>query len=293
MSWQMAAVAALMRATRKRHFTDPAGGRVLLERAKGSSEPPRRVQRRVSMAVETIDGFEVYVVRPHETAAGEGPVVVYLHGGAFVNQIVEQHWDLLAEIAETLDVEVQVPVYGLAPQHTAAEALDLVTTVLERVAAAGRRPSYLVGDSAGGGLALLAAQHARRSTLTGMTLLAPWLDLTMANPEIPAVERRDPWLARAALHEVAEVWAAGTPLDDPRVSPLFGSLEDLPPIDLWVGTRDITLPDCRLLHAKAPGLVTYYEVPGALHVFPLLPVPEGRAARRQILGRMAESLGRS
>lgn len=285
----MAAVAAYMRLARKRHYADPRGGRALLDRPKGSHAPPRRVERRVSQARERVDGFEVYVVRPHRVAAGEGPAVVYLHGGAYVSEIVEQQWSLVADLAERVGVEVQVPIYGLAPHHHAAEALDLVLTVLARLAAT-RRPTYLVGDSAGGGLALLAAQHTEVTTVRGMTLMSPWLDLTMANPEIAAVERRDPWLARAALHEVAESWAAGTPLDDPRVSPLYGRLEGLPPIDLWVGERDITLPDCRLLRDRVGGPLAYHEEPGALHVYPILPVPEGRAARGQVLRRVAAAL---
>jgi len=54
-----------------------------------------------------------------------------------------------------------------------------------------------MGDSAGAGLALITAQQtSARETLAGLTLMAPWLDLIMANPEIDEVEPRDPWLSR-------------------------------------------------------------------------------------------------
>ncbi|HEY1133880.1 MAG TPA: alpha/beta hydrolase, partial [Nocardioides sp.] len=131
------------------------------------------------------------------------------------------------------------------------------------------------------------------SPLRGLTLMAPWLDLSMANPGIDAVERIDPWLARAALREVARVWAAGTPLDDPSVSPLFGATEGLPRVELWVGTRDVTQPDCRLLAQRLAGTgeVGYHEVEGAIHVFPILPVPEGRVAAAAMLGHVARDLG--
>ncbi|GAB3073658.1 alpha/beta hydrolase fold domain-containing protein [Nocardioides zeae] len=302
MSWQMTAIGALMRVTRKRSFADPEGGAALLARPKGSPVPPPAVARRVDVATEVVDGFDVYSLVRRGTPVGQRPVVVYLHGGAYVNEIVKQHWHLVARIADELDVEVQVPIYGLAPDHDAAEARALVATVLQRLVAGGRA-AYLMGDSAGGGLALIAAQDeveratasagARPSTLRGLTLIAPWLDLSMANPAVDAVERVDPWLARAALREVARVWAAGTPLDDPTVSPLFRSTEGLPRVELWVGTRDVTQPDCRLLaqHLAGTGEVGYHEVEGAIHVFPILPVPEGRRAVAEILGHVARDLG--
>lgn len=291
----MTAVGALMRATRKRRFTDPAGGAAMLARPKGDPSPPRAVTRALTVSSREVGGFPVVSLAPPGTPVGTGPVVVHLHGGAYVNEVVRQHWELAQAYAEGLGCEVLVPLYGLAPDHHAEHALAMVTALLE-LALAGR-PAYVSGDSAGGGLALLAAQHASpaaRGTLRGLGLLAPWVDLTMANPEIEAVERRDPWLARAALHEVARVWAAPWDVADPRVSPLHGDLAGLPPVDLWVGDRDVCLPDSRLLRDRllAAGVeVDYVEQPGALHVYPILPVPEGRAARRDLVGRAGERLG--
>lgn len=292
----MTALGALMRATRKRRFTDPLGGRAMLARPKGDPAPPRAVRRALEVTSREVAGFPVVSLVPPGARAGDGPVVVHLHGGAYVHQVVRQHWELARSHAATLGVEVLVPLYGLAPDHHADEALRLTTTLLDELAAAGR-PAYLSGDSAGGGLALLAAQHASaagRATLRGLGLLAPWVDLTMGNPEIEAAERRDPWLARAALHEVARTWAHPWPVDDPRVSPLRGDLAGLPPVDLWVGDRDVCLPDTRLLRdrlVEAGVEVDYVEQPGALHVYPILPVPEGRAARRDLVARAGRRLG--
>jgi monoterpene epsilon-lactone hydrolase len=295
MSWQMHAVGWLMRLTRRRRYADPDGGPALLARPKGPSEPPEKATTGLSVTRSELHGRPVYeVARAAVAADPTAAVVVYLHGGAFVNEIARQHWELVAELAQRLDVVVQVPIYGLAPDHHAAEAVELVATMLSRLEEQGRA-SYLMGDSAGGNLALVGAQQAAArgtSGPRGVTLVAPWLDLTMANPEIEALEPHDPWLARAALHEVARVWADGTPLTDPTISPLFGDFEGLPPVDLWVGTRDITLPDTRLLRDRlaAAGEVTYHEEPGAIHVYPLLPVPEGRAARSVLVEQVRRRL---
>jgi hypothetical protein len=59
-----------------------------------------------------------------------------------------------------------------------------------------------------------------------------------------------------------------------------------------VGTRDITLPDCRALRDRVgPGTeLTYHEEPGAIHVYPLLPVPEAKAGRAAIVEHLRKNL---
>ena len=63
---------------------------------------------------------------------------------------------------------------------------------------------------------------------------------------------------------------------------------------MWVGTRDIMLPDCRELGARMPAGAPFalHVQEGAIHDYPLLPTPEGRAARREIAARVAELLAR-
>ncbi|MEQ6900278.1 alpha/beta hydrolase fold domain-containing protein [Nocardioides sp. YIM 152588] len=295
MSWQMQAIGLYMRATRKRRFADPLGAERLLAEPKGSPEPPARAVDGLLVSMHDIAGFTAYAVTREDMAHYDVPTIVYAHGGAFVSEISGPHWQLIGQLAREVDAAVLVPIYGLAPQHTAREAHETMATIVDRGAAEGRT-MYLVGDSAGGNLALVAAQQAAARGVTavrGVTAMAPWLDLTMSNPEVDALEPHDPWLARAALHEVARVWADGTPLDDPRVSPLFGSFEGLPPIDLWIGDRDICAPDARLLRdalAAAGNDLTYHEQPGALHVYPLLPTPEGRRAREELVAHIRAAL---
>ncbi|MDC5698728.1 alpha/beta hydrolase [Intrasporangium calvum] len=295
-SWQMRGVGFYLRLTRRRAFATESAGEAMLARPKTSSAPSARLRRRLAVTTTQVGGFDVHTVRPREAGPGAvtAPVVVYLHGGAYCNEIVSQHWSLIADIAEEVNCEVQVPIYGLAPCHTGLEALAFVTSVLEGLAAEGR-PVHLVGDSAGGGLALLAAQAvAERPEITvlGVTAIAPWLDLTMSNPGIDAVEQVDPWLARPGLRPIARAWAGDCDLSDPRLSPIDGDLATLPPVDIWVGTRDITWPDCQLLRDRLPAasLAGYHEEADALHVTPLLPVPEGRVTRRAIIERLRQSV---
>jgi epsilon-lactone hydrolase len=112
-------------------------------------------------------------------------------------------------------VRVEVPLYGLAPQHTYREAYPLVHAVwreLTRETVPGG--VALAGDSAGGGLALGLAQEliadAGARSPDRLVLLSPWLDLTLGNPRIADYARSDPWLARPGLVEVGRAWAGTT-----------------------------------------------------------------------------------
>lgn len=292
MSWQMRAVSALMRLTRKRGFATEAGGRALLNRPKKPSAPPKGLAERCDVRHQTVAGFDVYVVTRNGGPTSHDVAVVYLHGGAFVNQIVKQQWGLIEDIAEQVGCEVHVPIYGLAPDHDWSQAQRLVDEVVTGLASQGRA-LCLVGDSAGGTLALLAAQRAAArgdSAVCRVTLLSPWLDLSLRNPAVQQVQRIDPWLALPGLRPMAHAWANGVPLPDPRLSPLYGELQGLPALDVWVGTRDITVVDCHTLRDRVATPISYHEEPGAIHVYPLLPVPEGRRARREIIAGIRASL---
>jgi acetyl esterase/lipase len=290
MSWQMKAIAAYLRLTRKPGFATAAAGAARLAEPKGPSAPPGRVTRHCDVTHTTVDTFDVYTVRPQRDNSVTAPpaTIIYLHGGAYVSEIQHPHWKLIAELATKLRCPVVTPIYGLAPDHHVERALDLMHAVLDTATAVG--PTYLVGDSAGGGLALsatLAWLESGRPAPRGLTLIAPWLDASLSNPAIDDVESTDPWLTRSGLAVCAQSWAGPVDINDPRVSPLFADLADVPSIDLYVGDRDITVADCRLLRDRLPAhRIGYHEQRGAVHVYPLLPTPEGSAARRELIAHI-------
>ena len=93
-----------------------------------------------------------------------------------------------------------------------------------------------------------------------------------------------------------EAWAGG---DDPRqfrLSPIFGSLAGLPPIHTYIGTHDVLYPDICRMHAlvtAAGSASALHVVDGGFHVYPLVPIPEGRQAVRDIIRRITEDPGPS
>lgn len=293
MSWQMHAFAAYGRFVRRpRTYATAASARSYMQRPKQSGEPPSWIarSRHYRVARHSVGGFTCYTVesRCFELTATSRGSVVYVHGGAYVSEIQSVHWKLVAAIADATGRPVHVPLYGLAPQHHAEEGIDFLQAALTRSTADGS--TYLAGDSSGAGLALAAAQTwigAAGVAPVGLTLISPWLDIALTNPAIAPIEKRDPWLGVPGLRECGKVWAGDLPLDDNRVSPIHGDLTNLPPIDLYVGDRDIFVADCRRLRdIVGHQRLDYHEQPGAIHDYPLLPVPEAKPARRNLMSRI-------
>jgi acetyl esterase/lipase len=251
--------------------------------------PPRLLPRGVGVSVDQDRGWPLYEVVGYGAVAHRR--IVYIHGGAWINQISLPHWQLVAELAAATGSRVLVPIYPLAPQGTAATVVPQVADLLKRLAAKyGAENVSVVGDSAGGQIALAAALLLRDAhvVLAHTVLISPALDLSLGNPSIDSVEPNDKRPVRPGLLAAADLWRDGLALDDPIASPLFGEMAGLGPLAVFAGTRDITHPDCELLVSKArtAGVPTvFHEAPGMVHGFPLLPIPEGRQARR-IMARL-------
>lgn len=189
-----------------------------------------------------------------------------------------------------------MPIYGLAPTHDHHAGAKFLTAVYrDLLGEFDATRITVIGDSAGGGLALAVAQSLPKSDLpqpSRLVLLSPWLDVTLSNPDIAAMEHKDPWLNRAPLADFAHAWANGTELDSAELSPINGPLHNLPPIEVFVGTHDIVYPDVvrlRELAAEAGNPITVQVVEGGIHVYVLAPVPEGTLARRRIVESLSVS----
>jgi epsilon-lactone hydrolase len=278
-----------LRGGKRRHSDVGRTRRHIVERAwrPASFAPPRRLARRADVSLRRHDGWPVYELAPRSAA----PVrhVLYLHGGSYVNEIVRSHWSFVGHLVATAPVAAVVPIYPLGASVGAAGTVAGATAIAaELVERAGPDGVVLMGDSAGGGLTLAVAQALRDHGLTAhrVVLISPWLDVATALPEQREIEPRDAMLAIPGLVECGRTYAAGLPLDDPRVSPIHGEMSGLPPLTVFSGTHDLVNPDSRRLcdACAAAGVpCDLVEAPGMPHVYPLMPTPEGRAARRQIV----------
>ncbi len=249
--------------------------------------PPKSLDRKVDLAVRRVCGWPVYDVIPKDVEPTRR--ALYTHGGAWIHEITPSHWRFIAELVAATQTVFTVPIYPLAPVGTAATVIPVITDLAaELLAAVGPERCVLIGDSAGGGMALAIAMQLRDRGLPApraTVLISPSLDLSFSNPQIAKIAPRDPFLGVPGLHVAARLWRGELPIDDPMVSPIYGDLTGLAPITMFSGTDDILNADATTLVELARGTnldVELHEAPGMIHVYPLLPIPEAKQARSTI-----------
>lgn len=198
--------------------------------------------------------------------------VMMVHGGAFVSTSVEHYVPYAAALSRFFQRPVVVYAYRLAPEHPFPAALDdslaVYQFLLERFAP---HKLAVIGDSCGGGigLSMLCELKDRKLPLPAAYAgLTPWLDLTMSGKAAVQDTGDDPFVCTEWIRARGLDYAADTPTDHPRVSPLFADLRDLPPLYFASGSQDITRDDSRraaALASEAGTSVVLDIAPGMIH----------------------------
>lgn len=223
----------------------------------------------------------------HMEAADETkPILLYIHGGAYLNNFADLHWKAMAEWAKATGCGIVTPNYPLLYRYTAVDAhplmLLLYKQLLEKYDA---KRIIIAGDSAGGGFALAFAQTLRDKGLpipAKLILISPWVGVIGGDDSI---QEHDTFLNAEVLRCVGKDWAKDIDPRTPMISPLYGDMNGLPPTELFTGTWEIFYTDIKALNEKmkAAGVeVNLHIAPKMGHVYPLWPCPEGKIARLKI-----------
>jgi acetyl esterase/lipase len=268
-------------------FSDPRATLRRIERLQQKPAPfapARSISRHVDVSFREVGGWSVYDVAPRSGA--QATRALFLHGGCYVFEIDRLHWRFVANLVRETGVTVTVPIMPLAPSGRASVVVDRAAALVDSlIAEVGASQVSLMGDSSGGGMALAVAMELRdrgRDPLKAIVLSAPWLDISGTDPMLAEIAPHDPWLAVPGTHAAGALYRGELPESDRRVSPIHGDLTSLGPITVFTGTRDIVHADALRLLAKAEkeGIPIEFHVgEGMIHNYPILPIPEGAAAR--------------
>ncbi len=229
-------------------------------------------------------------VRWVQPAGGQaGGVILYFHGGGFIAELRAVHDPLLAALGRAAGARGLMVDYRLAPEHPFPAAIDDCFAAWNFLLSSGIDPGriVMVGDSAGGNLAVVTAMRARDEGLpqpAGLVLLSPVLDLTFSGESIQRNDGRDPMFRAVSVRGLTQWYGKGVDLRDPRLSPLYGRLTGLPPALVVVGSSELLLDDSRRFVAQAPGakLSIWHDMP---HVFPAM---RGLAAGNRAIAEIGE-----
>jgi len=200
-------------------------------------------------------------------------VMLWLHGGAFMLGSAQSYRDFGARLARAAGVRVLLLDYRLAPEHPFPAALTDTGDALDWLEASGLGAPQLAigGDSCGGNLALAALQQRlgqNRPQPAALWLISPYLDLTHTGASIASRAERDPFIDPVGMPQTAALYLGGASPGDPRASPLFGPVKDLPPTLIQVGSDEVLFDDARRLANRLTD-ATFQEWVGMVHVWPL------------------------
>ena len=267
------------------------GERHTLEKAReeqrsGDAPPTRLTRRRTDVREERVDGMTVWVARHREGQPRAR--VVYVHGGGYVHPLSKDYWRLVRALV-SVPAEVVVVAYPLAPDATVDDVLPRLAEVARTAGSAAPIPVVLMGDSAGGALALTLAATLRdddSKTPVSVVGLCPWMDATLDDEAVVELEASDPMLAESGLRAAGRWWSGPRHPSDPLVSPVHLDLTGLPPIDVFIGDRDILRPAVDELAEQARRVgadLTVHEVTSMFHVWMTRAIPEARRTRRELV----------
>lgn len=231
---QLAPLLQLIESGTPLHEMTPAEARVAFRTMTVDMRPPESVPQVGSVVDGVVAGaagpLDARVYRPE----GDGPVptVVLLHGGGFVIGDLDTHDAMARAIcAGTGSVVVAVD-YRLAPEApfpaAADDAIAAVADVKARLAEYGGNGVLgVAGDSAGGNLSAVAAQHV--PGLAAQLLIYPATDV-LGEYASREDNKAGYFLEEPTLQYFIGHYAGqGADVTDVKASPLHGTLAGLPP----------------------------------------------------------------
>jgi acetyl esterase/lipase len=218
--------------------------------------------------------------------------ILYFHGGMYVIEGTGFHKRWLMRLYQRSDVKITYVDYPIAPESTVDEALRMVVDSYEFLVQQFPDDHFiLMGDSAGGGLALVLAQYLRdhdhKKQPQKLILYSPWVRLDMQNPDISRIAPNDLILDVNLLKKSAKQYAGKFELSHKYLSPFFNSCQGLGEIHVFYGGDELLAPDITLFkntcseeYVKA----CFYCYEGLQHVFHLFPfLPESKDVSRRTL----------
>lgn len=212
----------------------------------------------------TINGQECEYLQPR--GAGRDRLVIYVHGGGWLFGSPRSHRVIASNLARASGCTVLSVQYRLAPENPAPAAHDDVFAAYQWALAQGLPGSALalVGDSAGGNMALATAVRARDAGLplpAAMVLLSPALDL--AGQGESHIDMADaPLVDRGLMGLFKMLYLGDGDPDSPDVTPFGADMTGLPPTLIHVGSWELLRSDSQTLAArmKAAGVAAQLRI---------------------------------
>ena len=210
-----------------------------------------RVQAPADVAFEAgnVGGVAGWWCHPANARVGEA--ILHFHGGWYNWGSALAFRGLVAHIAAKAGAAAFIPDYRLAPENSFPAAVNDVQACYMGMQEHGMNRVAVVGDSAGGGLALgllaWTSSHEYTSDFVPVAgvALSPVTDLTLSLESWRSRMDADPYFSRAQVEELVKAYLGDQDPKHPLASPLYGDFAGMPPIRIHVGNDEVLLDDSR------------------------------------------------
>ena len=183
------------------------------------SKLPKTLESQYDIDIQEYNNRNIFTISPKENK--QDKYIIYFHGGSYMAEMTDYHWNFIERLIQNTSYTVIIPDYPLTPKNNYKDVFEVIEPlykeIIEKV-----EPENLIlmGDSAGGGMALALEEKLGEDQIelpNKLILISPWLDVTMTNHEIDEIQKYDKDLNKEAL-KVAGIAYAG----QDRHGKLFG-----------------------------------------------------------------------
>lgn len=218
------------------------------------SKKPKTTSQECYITSYQFIGRNIFILTP-KIKNQEEKYILYFHGGSYVAETSQEHWNFLEKLAKDTGYTIILPDYPLAPKYTYKDVFTMIEPLYkEIIEKIDSNNLIMMGDSAGGGMAIALEEklgEEYEKLPSKLILISPWLDTKLTNPEIDKIQAYDKDLNKETLKIAGLAYAGKDGKDSYLVNPIDGPLDKLKNVIIYTGTYDILNPDVHILVEKA------------------------------------------
>ncbi len=217
------------------------------------SKMPNILESKYDINIQEYKNRNIFTVSPKENK--QDKYILYFHGGAYMAEITDYHWNFIEKLIENTSYSVIIPDYPLTPKNNYKNVFEMIEPLYKKIIEKVEPKNLIMmGDSAGGGMALALEEKLGEEQIelpNKLILISPWIDVTMKNTEIDKIQKYDTDLNKEALKVAGTAYAGKDGMESYLVNPINGPVENLKNVTIFTGTYDILNPDSKIFVEKA------------------------------------------
>jgi acetyl esterase/lipase len=203
----------------------------------------------VTFETDAVGGISGWWAKPARSQ--KGAAIIHAHGGWFNFGSAHAYRNLVGQIASRAGADAFIPDYRLAPEHRFPAAIMDIEACYRGLVDKGIKKISVVGDSAGGNLALVLLSIACGKPWKGDlapvagVAISPVTDLALTGESYETRADADPYFTKSQAAGLVASYLGHADAKDPLASPLYRDLTGLAPLRVHVGDDEVLLDDSR------------------------------------------------